>query len=370
MRNIKYVDLSKNFIKIKKDLFSQITEIGKRGDFILGRKVKKFENELKKFTQSKYVATCANGTDAIEISLKILGIKRGDQVITTSNTWLSVGNAIINVGATPVFVDIDQSLNIDVEKLKKKLNKKTKCIIVTHLNGLPVDLKKIIKISRFLNLKIIEDCSQAIGSKFDANHVGNHGDIATYSLHPTKNLGVFGDGGFITTKSIKIYKKFLILRNNGLTNRDLSTAIGRNSRLDNFQAIVGSLLLKDIKKRIYLRQRNANLYNNHLKKVNEITFLPKKSISKKTNHTFHRYVIQCNNRDQLLEHLIKNGIEAKVHYPINIHEQIEFKKFDQKNLEFTNYVNKRIISLPIQENLSENEIIFICKKIKNFFDEK
>jgi dTDP-4-amino-4,6-dideoxygalactose transaminase len=366
--HIKYIELGKNFKKIKSKLIVELTKIGEKGDFILGSKVKKFENELKKFTQSDYVATCGNGTDAIEIALKILNVKDKDEVITASNTWLSVGNAILNVGARPKFVDINNSLNIDSNKIENVISKKTKCIIVTHLNGLPCDINKICKIAKKYKIKVIEDCSQAIGSLYNEIHVGNFGDIATYSLHPTKNLGVFGDGGFIATNNKKYFKKILNIRNNGLINRDISNYNGRNSRLDNFQAIVGLLQLKNIKKHISLRQRNAAYYNKHLAPIKKITHTPSNFILNNKFHTYHRYVLICEQRNKLLSFLIKNRIDAKIHYPINIHEQLHFKKFYKNNLQITNDLNKKIISLPVHENLNLQEldkVIFYIKKYYN-----
>ena len=368
MNKIKYVTLSKNFFDIKKDLFSRINIVGNSGNFILGKEVNRFENELKKFTKSKFVATCANGTDAIEISLKILNIKRNDEVIITSNTWLSVANAIINIGAIPKFVDIDKSLNVDLKKLEKSISNKTKCIIITHLNGLPVNFNRIIKVTKKKGIKIIEDCSQAIGSKNFGLHVGNLANVATYSLHPTKNLGVFGDGGFIATNDKQIYQKFLIMRNNGLINRDKSKFIGRNSRLDSFQAIVGSLLLKTLNKRIKKRQQNANLYYKKLVKINQIKSFPQEYTKDKI-HTYHRFIIQCKSRNKLVKYLTDRGIEAKIHYPLNIHEQTPFKKFKNSQLKLTKSLNYKTISLPINEHLSLKNINSICDNIKQFYNE-
>ena len=368
MEKIKYVTLSKNFLDIKKELFSRIKIVGNKGSFILGKDVDRFENELKKFIKSKYVATCANGTDAIEISLQILNIQRNDEVIITSNTWLSVANAIANIGAVPRFVDIDKSLNVDLKKLEKSISNKTKCIIITHLNGLPVNFNKIIRITKKKGIKTIEDCSQAIGSKNFGIHVGNSANVATYSLHPTKNLGVFGDGGFIATNDKQIYQKFLIMRNNGLINRDKSKFIGQNSRLDSFQAIVGSLLLKTLNKRIKKRQQNANLYYKKLVKINQIKSFPQEYTQNKT-HTYHRFVIQCESRNKLLKYLTDKGIEAKIHYPVNIHEQIPFRKLKNSHLKFTKSLNHKTLSLPINEHLSLKKINSICNKIKQFYNE-
>lgn len=369
MEKIRYVTLSKNFLDIKKELFSRIKIVGNKGSFILGKDVDRFENELQKFIKSKYVATCANGTDAIEISLQILNIQRNEEVIITSNTWLSVANAIVNIGAIPRFVDIDKSLNVDLKKLLESISNKTKCIIITHLNGLPVNFNEITRITKKKGIKIIEDCSQAIGSKNFGTHVGNSSDIATYSLHPTKNLGVFGDGGFIATNDKQIHQKFLVMRNNGLINRDKSKFIGRNSRLDSFQAIVGSLLLKTLNKRIKKRQQNADIYYTKLVKIKQIKSFPQEYTQNKT-HTYHRFVIQCESRDKLLKYLTDQGIEAKIHYPINIHEQIPFRKLKNSHLKFTKSLNLKNISLPINEHLSFKKINSICDKIKQFYSEK
>ncbi len=366
--HIKYIDLGKNFKKIKYKLFLEFSKIGENGDFILGPKVKEFEDKLKHFTKSKYAVTCGNGTDAIEISLKILNIKYGDEIITTSNTWLSVGNAILNVGAKPKFIDIDSSLNMDPSKIENIISKRTKCLIITHLNGLPGNMKIITKIAKKYKIKILEDCSQAIGTKYNGIHVGNFGDIATYSLHPTKNLGVFGDGGFITTKNKKYYEKILQIRNNGLINRDVTSLIGRNSRLDNFQAIVGLLQLKNINKHINLRQKNAKYYDKQLSSIKEIISTPSDFILKNSTHTYHRYVLICQKRDGLLKFLIKNNIDAKIHYPINIHEQFQFKKFYTNNLTITNNLNKKIISLPVHENLNLNDLNKVIFYIKRFYN--
>ena len=367
-KKIRYVEINKNYKKIKNDFLFQINNIGNNGDFILGKKVKEFENKLKKVVKSKYIATCANGTDAIEISLNILNIKKNDEVITVANTWVSVANAIINVGAKPVFVDIDESLNIDPLLIEKLITKKTKCIIATHLNGLPCKIDQIKKIAKKYKIKMIEDCSQAIGSKYKNLTVGNYAEISTYSLHPTKNLGVFGDGGFIGTNNKNFYKKFITLRNNGLINRDVAKYVGRNSRLDNLQAIVGILLLKKFKNHIKIRRNNALYYNKYFSKLKRFIQIPMDSFNKNTLHTFHRYVLLCNKRNQLLRYLLNNNVEAKVHYPINIHEQATFKKYNKNKLFKTNMLNKKILSLPIHENLSKkdlNRVIYLIKKFYN-----
>jgi aminotransferase EvaB len=371
MKNkISYLRLDKNYHKIKKKLFFFLDRIGNKGDFILAKEVGIFENKLKKFLNSKYVASCANGTDAIEISLKILGIKKNDEVITVANTWISVANSIINIGAKPKFIDIDESLNMNILDFEKVISKKTKCIIVTHLNGLPCKMATIIKICKKYNIKIIEDCSQAIGSKYKGSYVGNFGDIATFSLHPTKNLGVFGDGGFISTNNKRYYNKFITIRNNGLINRDNAKYIGRNSRLDAIQAIVGLLQLKNLKKCISSRKGNAKFYNKSFASLKNFIKTPNFSIDKDVKHTFHRYVIICSERNKLFKYLIKNNIEVKIHYPLNIHEQISFKDYYTKKLINTDLLNKKIISLPIHENLTLRDLRKIIKLIKNFYKKK
>ena len=367
LRKIKYFDLGTNFKRVQSIFFKDLSTAGKKGDFILGSKVKELENELKKITKSKYVISCANGSDALELSLNMLNIKKDDQIITTSNTWISVGNAILSIGAKPIFVDINKSLNIDPNAIEKSITKKTKCIIVTHLNGLPCDMRKIQKIAKKNKIKIIEDCSQAIGSLLNRTHVGNFGSLGTFSMHPTKNLGLFGDGGFIVTNNKSYYQKLLIVRNHGLIDRDHVGFVGRNSRLDTFQAIAGLIRLKKLKNTIKKRIGNANIYEKEFSKLDKFIETPLKNVEKNNIHTFHRYVILCKNRDKLLKFLIKNNIEAKIHYPINIHQQPPFRKFYKKNLKTTNSLNNKILSLPIQENLERKEIAKIVSCVRKFY---
>lgn len=366
-KKIKYFDLGKKFQLSKNIFFKKISFAGNKGQFILGSSVLKFEKQIKKFIKSKYVISCANGSDAIELCLGLINLKIGDEVITTSNTWISVGNAILNAGAKPVFADINNTLNIDPEKIEKLITRKTKCIIITHLNGLACDIFKIKKLADIYNLKLIEDCSQAIGSTYNNIHVGNFGCLGTFSMHPTKNLGLFGDGGFIVTNSKNYYKKLLIQRNHGLINRDRALYVGRNSRLDTFQAIAGLIELQKLKKVIKKRIENANLYEKEFKYLKKYIQTPLKNKKLNCKHTFHRYVILCRNRNRLFNFLYKKNIETKIHYPKNIHQQAPFKKFYKNNLSVTNNLNKKILSLPIQEYLKKRDIIKIASYIKEFY---
>jgi dTDP-4-amino-4,6-dideoxygalactose transaminase len=366
-KKIKYFDLGNKFKKTQKFFFKELSKAGQKGDFVLGSKIKEFENKIRNFTKSKYVISCANGSDAIELSLSLLNINKGDEIITTSNTWISVGNAILNLKAKPIFVDIDSSLNIDPNKIEKLITRKTKCIVVTHLNGLACNMTKIQKIANKYKIKLVEDCSQAIGSIYKKTHVGNFGSLGTFSMHPTKNLGLYGDGGFIVTRNKSFYEKLLIVRNHGLINRDHVQYAGRNSRLDTFQAIAGLIGIKKLNATIKKRVRNAKIYEKEFKSLGRFIETPFKNKNKESNHTFHRYVIFCKDRNKLLKFLIRKNIEAKIHYPINIHQQPPFKKFYKNNLNVTNKLNNKILSLPIQEHLEQKEIIKIASSIKEFY---
>jgi dTDP-4-amino-4,6-dideoxygalactose transaminase len=370
-QKIKYIDLSKKYFSIKKNFSKSLNKIFKKGDFISGKSVTKLEKNLQKFTNSHYVLACGNGSDALELGLKVLGIGYGDHVLTVSNTWISAVNAIRSVGAKPIFVDIDNTLNICVKDLKKKINKRIKAIILVHLNGLPCEIEEILKILKNYNIKVIEDCSQSIGSTYKKKHVGNFSDLATYSMHPTKNLGVFGDGGFIATNSFKNYKKIKIIQNHGLKNRDEAEYVGRNSRLDNIQAEVALLLLKRLNQTLKKRINNSKYYENFLNDMSDKIILPHKNKEKSTRHTFHRYVILCKKkRNKLFQFLTKNGIDVKIHYPKDLHEQKPFKKFYKNDLINTERISGQVLSLPISETLKYNEIKYICNKIKFFFSRK
>lgn len=362
---IQFIDLNKRVqnysVKIKKDF----DRIFKKSDYVLGESLQKFEKKISEFTNSKYVIGVNSGYDALFLALKCIGISRGDEVITVSNSYVATVNAIANIGAKPVLVDICDDLNIDVTKIVEKISKKTKAIICVHLTGNPCDMDEIKKISKKYNLKIIEDCAQAIGAQYKKKHVGNFGEFGCFSLHPAKNLHVLGDGGFITTNKKKYFEELKKIRNHGHTSRELIDSFGINSRLDSIQAIYANIMLNDFKKWQKKIDGIANYYNKHL-----CDNLQKPIIKKHSKAVFHNYIIQTNKRDELKKFLEKNKIDTRIHYPISIHEQkIFLKKFGKIKLSKTEILSNKILSLPIYPELSFSKVKRIVKIINNFLQE-
>ena len=363
---IDFINLPKRVSNYSYLIKKKFNKIFHDSDYILGKSLREFEKKISNFTKSKYAIGVNSGYDALFLSLKCLGVNYGDEVITVSNTYVATVNAIVNIGATPVFVDIANDHNIDVSKIQEKITNKTKAIICVHLTGNPCEMDKIIKIAKKNDIKIIEDCAQAIGAKFKKKHVGNFGEFGCFSLHPAKNLHVLGDGGFIITNKKDHYEKLIKLRNHGHTSRELIDSFGINSRLDSIQAAYANIMIED--------------YNNWQKKINLIAKLYNEKINNKiikpiikpnSNHVYHNYILTTKYRDQLKDYLKKNGIETRIHYPIAIHHQkIFIKTFGKIKLPNTERLSKEIISLPIYPELDFKKVKFIIKMINQFFTYK
>ena len=362
---ISYYNIDKEFKRSLPFLNKLLPKFKTTGNFILGNHLENFEKKLSKILGSKYVLGVANGSDALELSISSLEPPPGSEIITTSNTFVSTVNAIINSGCKPVFADIDKTYNIDPEKIEKHITKKTFAIIPVHLNGLPACMFKINKIAKKYKLKVIEDAAQSILSTYDGKYIGNQNNLACFSLHPTKNLGVIGDGGFISTNNKKLYEKLKILRNHGIKNGD-NFLVGRNSRLSEINALVASIRLKFLKKDTLIKNKIAKFYSKNLS--SKLT-IPQMDCCKENTHTFHRYVIMAPLRDKLKNFLKKRNIETKVHYPKNIHQIKVFKKYLKKNtsLKNTEKFSKSIISLPCNHFMNIREVRYITSKINEFY---
>ena len=349
-------------------IFKEIEKIVKRGDYTLGQEVNEFEKNFAKRTGAKFVIGVGNGTDALYLSLKALNIGRGDEVITVPYTFISTVGAIVTAEAKPVFVDIKEDYNIDENKIKSLITKKTKAIMPVHWAGRPCELDKIKTIAKKYNLKIIQDASQAIDSRFKNKQLIDFGDICAYSMHPLKNLNIWGDGGFIATNNKRIADKLYLLRNHGLISRNKSKIFGYNSRLDTIQAVVANYKLKNklntiTKKRI----KNAHLFDK-LFKINPIV-----KIMKRFSHlkeVFHVYHINVKKRDQLQEYLIKNSVDAKVHYPIPIHLQpaAKYLKYKHGDFPLAEKMANTSISLPVHEFIKESDIKYVASLVNNFYE--
>ena len=363
---IKHNYLSEQFQNSKK-IFRLIEDTVKFNDFTLGRYVDLFEKEFCKYQKVKYSIGVGSGTDAIFLSLKALGIKEGDEVITPTYSFYATAGAIATAGAKPVFVDIKDDLNIDEEKIEKKITKKTKAIVPVHWSGRICNMKKILTIAKKYKLHVVEDACHAIMAHDDKKkYAGNFGITGCFSMHPLKNLNVWGDGGIVTTNNKKIYDKIRLMRNHGLISRNDCKIYGYNSRLDTIQAAVGLEMIKKINLITKSRIKNAKYLNDQLKDIKEITLIKEKTGYKSV---YHLYQFFCKNRDSLDVYLRKNKIDSKVHYPKPLHLHHAAKKFNYKNgqFEIAEKLANRVISIPVHEFIKKKELDYMISKIKKFY---
>jgi len=351
-----------------KKILVEIEKVIKKGHYTLGKDVDEFEKSLSKRMGAKFAISVGNGTDALFLVLKGLNIGKNDEVITTPYTFIATVGSIVTAGAKPVFVDIKDDYNIDEKKIESAITKKTKAIMPVHWAGRPCELDKIKRIAKKYNLKIIQDSSHGIDSKFKKKDLVYYGDACTFSLHPLKNFNVWGDGGFILTQNQKLANKLYLLRNHGLINRDTCNIFGFNSRLDTIQAVVANYKLKNKLNNItYKRISNAELLDKCLKGISEVITVKRISYLKEVFHLYHINVKK--KRDKLKEYLIKNNIDAKIHYPRPVHLQpaakfLKYKKGDFPNAE---RMSNTTLSLPVHEFITKEDIFYMVNLIKKFY---
>ncbi len=361
---VPYIDLSLQHSTIVKELMPQIEKLIVSGQFILGENVKRFEEKFAQFCGVKYAIGVGNGTDALILAMEALDIGVGDEVITAPNSFLASASSIALVGATPVFVDVRNDFNIDPDQIRYAITSKTKAIMPVHLTGKPADMDPIMEIAKKHNLYVIEDSAQAVGAEYKGEKTGSIGTLGCFSLHPLKNLSAIGDGGIITCNDKSIYHKLLLLRNHGLINRDECVLWGFNSRLDALQSVILEVKLNHLKRWELRRREIAGFYQSELYNIVEV---PRdKEFEKSVYHTF---IIQTEQRDALMKFLAKNNIDTKVHYPIPIHLQQAAKYLNYKKGDFpiAEKQDDKILSLPIFPELSNNQIDYVVKNIKEFF---
>lgn len=349
-------------------IFKEIKKLTINGDYTLGKKVDQVEKKFTKITNCKYAIGVGSGTDAIILSLKALGIGDGDEVITPSYTFYATVGAIVQSGAKPVFVDIKNDYNINEDQIEKYITKKTKAIVPVHWAGLICDMKKINNIAKKHKLFVVEDACHAINASRDNFRAGGFSNAACFSLHPLKNINVWGDGGFIVTNSKKMYEKLLLLRNHGLIDRNTCKIFARNSRLDTIQAIVADNLLLKLKHITNSRIKNSLYFDKALKNIKEIILPPRYRNAKQV---FHIYVIRVKNRKKLQKYLIQNGIDAKIHYPKPMHLQPAAKYLNYKKGDFPMSENicETVLSLPVHEFLTRKQLDYVINKIKTFYND-
>jgi dTDP-4-amino-4,6-dideoxygalactose transaminase len=363
---IPFVDLKQQYLSIKEEIDCAIAEVINNCSFIgtsTNKYVKNFEEAFAAYNGSKYCIGCANGTDSLEIILKALDIGPGDEVIVPALSWISTSEAVSNIGATPVFVDIEPNFfSIDVSKIEAKITAHTKAIIPVHLYGHPADMNIINTIGEKHNLKVIEDCAQAHGSEIREIKVGNFGIAGSFSFFPGKNLGAYGDAGGIVTNNEELALKCRMISQHGqLEKKHVHFIEGRNSRLDGLQAAILDIKLKYlpqwINKRIWLAEQYSVLLKNIIKTPE------RKELYK---HAYHLYVLESAERGRVMDSLKEVGIECAVQYPTALPFLGAYQRFGHKPEEFPVAANKTkvIFSIPIFPELTMEQQLFICQEIK------
>ena len=364
---IPFVDLKAQYHFIKDEIDIAIQNVINETSFIKGKYVQQFEEEYADAYGVKHCISCANGTDAIYIALKALGVGTGDEVITVANSWISTSETITQTGAKPVFVDIEpEYYTIDVSRIEEKITPKTKAIIPVHLFGQPAEMDTIIDICKRHNLFLVEDCAQAHFAEWKGQKVGTFGIAGTFSFFPGKNLGAYGDAGAIISNDDDVAQKARMFANHGSLIKHKHEFEGINSRMDGIQAAILSVKLPYIHEWNQKRLQNALLYNELLADVGGIE-IPK--IRPKVKHIFHLYVVRTPKRDKLQKYLKECGISTGIHYPTALPflKAYNYLKHEPEDYPVAYQYQDEILSLPMFPELSTEQIHFIYEKIKEFF---
>ena len=364
MKRINFNQLNRVYKKNKLSFIAKFNKVMSKGIFILGDEVKIFEESFQKYIGTQYCVGLNSGLDALILAIRALDIKEGDEVIVPANTYIATVLAITENKATPVFVEPDGNYNIDPNKIEEKITSKTKAIVVVHLFGQSAKMEKIIDLKKKFNLYLIEDCAQSHGATYKEKMTGTFGDIGCFSFYPTKNLGAYGDGGCITTNNVEIATKIKLLRNYGSSKKYHNEIQGLNTRLDELQAGFLNLKLSLYTKLLNNRIKIANYYLKNIK--NKLIGLPK--LQEYSNHVFHLFVIQTNNRDQFQKYLEQNGIGTVIHYPIPPHLSLAYKNLGYKRGDFpiTENQSKTVLSLPLYDYMKISEAKYVVKIINNY----
>ena len=365
--NIPFVDLKSQYESIKEEIDNAISKAISQTAFVGGPHVKDFEDAFAKLCNVKHCVGVANGTDALYIAMKTLGIGKGDEVITAANSFIATSEAITMTGAKVVFIDINiQTYNIDTQKIEEKITQSTKAIIPVHLYGQPVDMDPIIALAKKYNLKIIEDAAQAHGAIYKGRPIGSFGDVACFSFYPGKNLGAYGDGGAIVTDNEEIALKARMFANHGRSAKYNHEIEGMNSRLDGLQAAILEVKLKHLPKWTEARRNNAYCYNKYLTGTGLTTPVEIENVIA----VYHLYVLRVRKelRQNLQVHLQSKGISTGIHYPIALPnlKAYSYLNHSEKDFPVATKASQEIISLPMFPELKEPQIRFITDEIKGF----
>ena len=374
MKKIQMVDLMSQYQKIKSEVGDAISRVIDSAQFINGPEVKAFQTEMEDYLGVKHVIPCANGTDALQISLMALGLKPGDEVLTPSFTFIATTEVIALLQLKPVFVDVDkETFCIDTSTIKELITEKTKAIIPVHLYGQAANMEQVMEVAKKYDLFVIEDNAQAIGGDYHLSSGdvknGTIGTIGCTSFFPSKNLGGYGDGGALFTNDDTLASKIRMIVNHGQSKRYYHDVVGCNSRLDSIQAAVLRIKLRRLDEYINARRRVADYYDRYFKEISGIT-VPFRA--KESRHVFHQYTITLDgiDRDGLNAYLAEREIPSMIYYPVPAHKQKMFDAFGsaESNLPITDWLGERVLSLPIHTEMEGEQLNYICSSIAEFIN--
>jgi dTDP-3-amino-2,3,6-trideoxy-4-keto-D-glucose/dTDP-3-amino-3,4,6-trideoxy-alpha-D-glucose/dTDP-2,6-dideoxy-D-kanosamine transaminase len=348
------------------DLWDQLKAFVPTGDFTLGGPLVEFESRFAELIGTHFAIGVNSGTDAIKLSLKALNVGPGDEVITAANTFVATVGAIAETGATPVFVDCDDTFCMNVDLVEQAISGLTRAIVPVHFTGYMTDMRRLMPLANRYELPVVEDACQSILGAIEGKNAGSWGVSGAFSLHPLKNLNVWSDGGLIVTDNADFAEKLRLLRNHGLSGRDTVSILGCNSRLDTIQAIVGNWLIPSTNDIAEKRISNASFYDKHLSLFKQIRIPPRPP---EFRIVYHLYIVFAEDRDALLEHCLNKGIEAKVHYPVPIYRQPALRHLDHKVGDFpvSDAHAKSIITFPCDQHLSREQLEFVVTTVGEFY---
>lgn len=348
-------------------ILDEIRALVRRGDFTLGQAVTEFERRFAALIGTRHAIGVGSGTDALRLPLKALGIGPGDEVITAANTFIATVGAIADAGARPVLVDCDDSFCIDAEAIEAAITPQTKAIVPVHLTGEVADMARVMKIADTHGLAVVEDACQAILGERDGKRAGTWGAAAGFSLHPLKNLNVWGDGGVIVTDDSDLAERLRLVRNHGLRNRDEVALLGANSRLDSLQAVVGNWLIGHTGAITEARIANADVYDKAFAGIAGIRVPPRVTGVKRV---FHLYMVFAERRDALVAHCLEAGVEAKIHYPIPLYRQEGLRSLGYAPGAFpvTDRHAAEVISFPVDQYISRAQQDAVIETVRGFYE--
>lgn len=366
---VRFLDLRNQYESIKPEIDKAFADVFRDSAFVSGPYVARFERAFADYQQSPHCVACANGTDAIEIALEALNLPRGAEIIVPANTFIASSEAVTRAGFRVVFCDCDrQDYTISVESFRQKISESTKAVMPVHLYGQPCDMDGVTQVAAEFGLKVIEDCAQAVGAAYKGRRVGTIGDVGTFSFYPGKNLGAYGDAGAIVTRDEKIALRARMIANHGRVAKYDHEFEGRNSRMDGLQGAILSVKLAHLDTWVATRRRIAQRYECGLADIGDLVLPVSRAWSE---HVYHLYVIRTRFREDLREYLRTQDIETGVHYPIALPKLAAYQYCGQAGENFfANSADRELLSLPIGDHMSDDDVDRVMGGCRDFFADK